>query len=69
MGLRFTKIVKQIKFEVVWGELEGIIGKIFEKNFLFVIVHYGKNSISFFQKIFTSTDKILFWGWELSFSH
>ena len=37
-GIRITKIVKEIKFEVVWGKLEAkmlqetIIQKIFETN-------------------------------------
>ena len=40
-----------------------IIQKIFE--FLYQIAHYRKSSISAFQEIFTSTDKIFFLGGEL----
>ena len=62
--LRVTKIVKEIKFEGAWGELEckkmfpeAIIDKIFEKSSGCEIAHCGKSLFSVFQEFFASIDK------------
>ena len=68
-NFRVTKIVKQIKFEEVWGNSEArncFQKQSFTKYLRQTIVsceiaHYGKSSISVFQEISTSTDKISFW--------
>ena len=57
-GLRVTNIIKEIKFEEVWGELESkkrfsktISHKVFETSSSFhVKAHYRKSLIAIFQK-------------------
>ena len=51
-GLRVTKIVKEMRFERVWGKLEA------KKMF----VRFGKSSISVFQEFFASINKIFILG-------
>ena len=45
---------------------ETVIHRIFKTNFSWGIVHYGKISISVFQMIFSSIDKIFISGGGLS---
>ena len=63
-GFRVTKIVKEIKFEEVWGEFEAkkcFQRHSFTKYFRLTlvsckIVHYGKSLISVFKEFFASID-------------
>ena len=55
------KIVMQIKFEGVWGELEAksfFQRQLFTKYLRFEIANCGKSSINILQEIFASTYKI-----------
>ena len=52
-----------LNFPCTWNKKARIINKIFEQS---EIVHYGKSSISVFQEIFTSNDKIFFLEGRLS---
>ena len=65
-GLRIIKIVKQIKFEIVRGELEA--RKCFQResftkyfrlifDFLYEIAHYGKNLIPAYEEFLCSINK------------
>ena len=62
--LRVTKIVKEIKFERVWGELE--VKKYFQRQSfikyfrltLCEIANYEKSLISVFEEFFASINKI-----------
>ena len=73
-GLRVTKIVKEIKFEGVWGELEA--KKCFQRQsfpkywrqtlFWHKIAKYKKVLISMFRQLFASINKIFILGRRLS---
>ena len=51
---RVTKIVKEIRFEGIWGELES--NKSLQRQS--GIVHYGKSLISVFQTFLAGINKI-----------
>ena len=64
--IRVTKIVKEIKFEGVWGELEAkrclqrqSFTKYLRLWFSCEIMHYGKSLISVFEEFFANIKKIL----------
>ena len=73
-GLRFTKVVKQIKLEEVCGELESrnCFQRQWFKKYLRQTLGFMWNralrqsAISVFQDIFASTDKIFILGEGLS---
>ena len=62
-GVRITKIVKEIKFEGVSGELES---KDLKLTLVFMgMAHYGRGFIAIFWTIFASIDKIFVFGARL----
>ena len=74
--LQLQKTTMQVEFARVCGEFEqktvsrnnhsqNILDKL---QFSCEIAHYGKSSISIFQEIFVSTDKLIFSGGSLSTS-
>ena len=73
-ALRVTKIVKEIKFEEVWGKLKSKKGfqiqsftKYLRLTLVFLeIVHYGKSLTSVFQECFDSINGIFILKWRLS---
>ena len=72
-GVRITKIVKEIKFEGVSGELESKGGfkrqsvtKYLKLTLVFMgMAHYGRGFIAIFWTIFASIDKIFVFGARL----